>query len=175
MFIYFSIFHAQTDIHFKLGHSGPKASVMGPDYLQKETLTFRQGRNLVKHLHSQRGRTTFNHSIEKQIAMNKSRMEVGRRLTAIKRVWIWNIPPWGAIVEHFKLALSLLILKCSLIHLGEGFYDFLASGAKGWIWHRARPLQFCVSSWQHTNQLAYVCSNCFAMETAVLMLKQVLT
>lgn len=123
----------------------------------------------------QHGRTTFNHSIEKQIAVNKSRMAVGRRLTAIKRVCIWNIPPWGAIVEHFKFALNLLILKCSLIHLGEGFYDFLASGAKGWIWHPARPLQVCMSSWQHANRLAYVCCKGFAMETAVLMLKQVLT
>lgn len=46
-------------------------------------------------------------------------MEVGRRLTTIEGVQIWNIPPWGAIVEHFAFSLSLLILKCSLIHLGE--------------------------------------------------------
>lgn len=71
--------------------------------------------------------------------MNRSRMEVGRRLKAIKRVWIWNSPPLGVIVEHFKFALSLLILKCSLILLGEGFYGFLSSGAKGWVWHPARP------------------------------------
>lgn len=102
-------------------------------------------------------------------------MEVGRRLTAIKRVRIWNIPPWGVIVEHFKFTLSLLILKCSLSHLGKGFYNFLASGAQGWIWHPARTLQFCMSSWQHANRLACVCWNSFAMETAALMLKQVLT
>lgn len=36
----FSIFCAQTDIHFRLECSGPKASVMGPGYLQKGTLTF---------------------------------------------------------------------------------------------------------------------------------------
>lgn len=125
--------------------------------------------------HSNEEGTTFNHSIEMQIAMNKNRIEVGRRLTVIKSVWIWNSPPLGVIVEHFKFALSLLILKCSLIHLGEGFYDFLASGAKGWIWHPARPPQFCLSPWQHSSCLTYVCSNSFAMETAVLVLKQVLT
>lgn len=69
-------------------------------------------------------------------------MEVGRRLTAAKRVWIWNIPLWGVIVEYFAFALSLLILKCSLIHLEEQFDDFLASGAQGWMWHPARPFQF---------------------------------
>lgn len=107
--------------------------------------------------------------------MNKNRIEAGRRLTAIKRVGIWNSPPLGLIVEHFKSALSLLILKCSLIHLGEGFYYFLATGAKGWIWHSARPPQFCLSPWQHANCLTYVWSACFAMETAARVLKQVLT
>lgn len=45
-------------------------------------------------------------------------------------MWIGNSPPLGVIVEHFKFALSLLILECSLIHLEEGFYGFPATGVK---------------------------------------------
>lgn len=41
--IIFSTFYAQTDIHFKLGHSGPKAPVMGPSSLKMGTLAFRGG------------------------------------------------------------------------------------------------------------------------------------
>lgn len=41
LYIIFSTFYAQTDIHFKLGHSGPKAFVMGLSYLKKETFAFR--------------------------------------------------------------------------------------------------------------------------------------
>lgn len=98
-------------------------------------------------------------------------MEVGRSLAAIHQKNVdLEYSSMGNDSGTFKCTLNSLILKCSLIHLGERFYDFLALGAKGWIWH-PRNLQYCLSLWQHTKWLACVCSICFAMEAVVLMLK----